>query len=469
MCPNVPEHRLVGHPAIRRACAENRLGLVWCAPSFWSFAKEAKGQEATQVAFLQSLLDGLAAVSGYDEVGTVPWLPMGESGHLLMVTGLIDQRPERCIAGICIKNPQYPKDRTVPLLWTLGTAQEWGQTKADPRTSWNNPTGSYDGWCGTRAGAGWPLSVLIEPGTGHFYCTDAMTEYFAEYIGAAVKARLPESGTELRPVDLDAGFLAHLPVPGRENGAVEPHAGTQPPDRKRPWYFDASLAKAAQAISQTNWKAATQIPSIEAGDGCTVAPFSFNSVTQVTVATDSEFSLRGVMLDAVPEGFVGAGEKLAKTAGSPRVEWVCGPFAPVGEGRFRVALDRTWKAGAAYLAVIKEGDAEVRFSLQPAGVKLVENTEGSAQTITFEPLPDVPAGTRSIPLKAVSDSGLPVQFFVGYGPATVSGNELVLTPIPPRAKYPVEVSVTAWQWGRPGEPKVKMATPVTRVFRITSG
>ncbi len=34
LCANVPEHRLVGHPAIREVCAKNDLGIVWCVPSF---------------------------------------------------------------------------------------------------------------------------------------------------------------------------------------------------------------------------------------------------------------------------------------------------------------------------------------------------------------------------------------------------------------------------------------------------
>jgi hypothetical protein len=91
MATNVPEHRLVGHAAIRRACAEQDLGLIWSVPTFWNFAKPAKGREDLQVAFFQRLLDQLAITSGYSELARVPWLPIGESGHLLMVCGLVIQ------------------------------------------------------------------------------------------------------------------------------------------------------------------------------------------------------------------------------------------------------------------------------------------------------------------------------------------------------------------------------------------
>jgi hypothetical protein len=42
----------------------------------------------------------------------------------------------------------------------------------------------------------------------------------------------------------------------------------------------------------------------------------------------------------------------------------------------------------------------------------------------------------------------------------VEGDTLKFTPIPPRAKFPVKVTVVAWQHGLPG--KVKTASPVTR-------
>ena len=39
MCTNVPEHMLVGHPAIRKACEANALGIIWSTPTFMNFKK----------------------------------------------------------------------------------------------------------------------------------------------------------------------------------------------------------------------------------------------------------------------------------------------------------------------------------------------------------------------------------------------------------------------------------------------
>ena len=54
------------------------------------------------------------------------------------------------------------------------------------------------------------------------------------------------------------------------------------------------------------------------------------------------------------------------------------------------------------------------------------------------------------------------------GPAEVAQDgTLTLTRIPPRAKYPVKVTVVATQWGRSIDPKLQTAQPVERTFSIT--
>jgi hypothetical protein len=41
----------------------------------------------------------------------------------------------------------------------------------------------------------------------------------------------------------------------------------------------------------------------------------------------------------------------------------------------------------------------------------------------------------------------------------------VFTKIPPRSKFPVKVTVAAWQWGVPGT--VKTASPIKQTLEIT--
>ena len=46
----------------------------------------------------------------------------------------------------------------------------------------------------------------------------------------------------------------------------------------------------------------------------------------------------------------------------------------------------------------------------------------------------------------------------------MEGSALRLTRIPPRAKFPVKVTVVAWQYGLPGQ--VQTAEPVERSFYV---
>lgn len=478
LCANVPEHMLVGNSLIRQVCAANDLAIVWSTPSFMNFRKTPDGKKmqdetATTVAFLHQQLDALAAKSGYAEIATVPWLPIGESGHLLMVDALVEAKPERCIAGVWLKNNHLPpKNRTVPALVVFGSAQEWGQDKSDIRTQWNNIGKTYDGILNQRAkNPDWPLSYVLDGHSGHFDCSERLTTYLARYIDLAVKARLSTDGSPaLRPVALSSGYFADLPVPGREGKPVTPattHAAL-------PWFFDQAQAKEAQAFAAINWQAETQLPVYLDEKGADL-PQTFNGITNLKPTAFEDdgltFSVRGRLADQIPAGFAAAGEKLARTDAPMSVEWLCGPLEPLGGGRFRIALDRVWQGGGAtYVALRQPGTTTVRGIVQPAGVDLraIRPGAGKAQKITFPAPADVPVGTKSIALAATSDAGLPVRYYVRSGPAIIQDGQVVFTALPPRAKFPVEVTVVAWQWGRTGPDPVKFAPLAEQTFRLTA-
>lgn len=474
LCANVPEHRLVGHPAIRKACADNDLGIVWCVPSFMNFKKDMPKAHTTIVAFLQELLNGLATTSGYEEIASVPWLPMGESGHLLMVDALVEAKPDRCIAGIWIKNHHLPPtNRTVPALVIYGTAQEWSQDKSDVRAKWNDVEKNYKSILMMRAEhADWPLSYAMDGWSGHFDCDDRTTEYMAEYIDKAAKARMPdEMGDPLKPPLMAAGYVANLPVPGQTKSGPDLARNAQ--NRSLPWYFDAALATEAQTIASIDWTAQTQLPGfVDADDQ--IMPFDFNGIANIkSVKWEADgvtFLVRARMLDQIPQTFVGAGEPLVHTSGEPMIDWLCGPVAPLGNRRFRIALDRTYGAAATYLCARQPGSDGIRSVVQPLAIQInsLKNTAGAPQTIQFNKISDVVLGTKSVQLLAKSDSGLPVEFFVVSGPAIVRENELTFTAIPPRSRLPLSVTVAAWQWGRSTEPKVKMAEIVRQEFRMVA-
>jgi hypothetical protein len=465
---NVPEHWLVGHPAIRQACAASDLAILWCCPSFFD---PAIPDGYHHVKFIQQILDALAAQSGYDELATIPWLPIGESMHLQMVMQILKARPERCIAGIQVKNAILnPPATGVPMLLAIGTTCEWDQEKVDMLNQWKT-VGQYAGLQRQRtATPTWPCSLLVEGGSGHFECTEPMARYIAQYIRAAAKARLSSDGSPtLQPVNLDQGYVAGLPVPGGKVVEPVPYRDCPPELRNLPWFFDEPLAKAALAMADIRWSAQTQVPVFADASGKAI-PFGWRGIfSPLPYTTDADgvtFQLHSTFLDKIPDGWVHAGTVLGHAPGLPVVDWICGPVASLGGNRFRIALDRSWQHTSAYIRVWHPGNDAYRQGVQPGELKITPNRSGKPQKINFDAIPDLKAGTKELRLHATSDAGMPVQFFVRAGPAEVHGDRLVFTAIPRRSKLPLTVTVAAWQWGRTAMPEVQTAEIVERTFQI---
>ena len=467
---NVPEHMLVGNAEIRAVAAANDLGIVWSSPSFWY--SKGKNEYPTLVAFLQQLLDGLAQVSGYEEVATVPWLPLGESGHLLMVDALVEAAPQRCIAGMWLKNPHLPPhNRTVPAFVVFGTAQEWSQDKADYTELWKDPSFYNEVIAERKKNPEWPLTFMMDGTSGHFDVSATLVHILAHYIDAVAKARLPrEAETAMRPVDLRSGFLADLPVPGHTRNAVQPYSAVPANARALPWFFDRQEAIEAQTLASINWRAQSQLIGFTEGSG-KVLPFDFNGITGVTPTFDADgitFHIRPILLDKLPDNFLHAGQPLAKVDGTPTLEWECGAVTPAGGDALRVSMDRSYRQQAIYYVARMHGGDTARAVVQPIGIKIQPNNDGKPQHIDFTPIPDVPLGTTSVALHATSDQRMPVGFYVVSGPAKIIDGKVVFTPIPPRATFPVSVTVAAWQWGRASEPKIKTAETVKQTFLIVA-
>ena len=105
---------------------------------------------------------------------------------------------------------------------------------------------------------------------------------------------------------------------------------------------------------------------------------------------------------------------------------------------------------------------------QPFQVLFDVNQQGAVQKIDFGSIPDVTAGVKAIHLSAKASSGLPVHYYVVAGPATIEKNDLIFDSIPPRSKFPIPVTVVAWQWGSSTDPKFQTAPSVAQTFQINS-
>lgn len=478
LAQNVPEHWLAGHPAIRSACADNDLAILYTCRSFLMFDtfKNYPWQQRNREhgEFVQQILGSLAKISGYEELATAPWFPMGESMALMVPNALTSAFPERCIAGIQIKDGNWGelRSQTVPALVSCGTGAEWDLPKYDIFKRWKEQaTADIKQHCAKRAAdPSWPGSLLIEAGSAHFSCTEKMAEIFALYIRAAAKARLSADGSPtLRPVRLEDGYVAGLPVPGSKPVPPMRYSECPPEQRNLPWYFDEATARAAFEMASVNWNAQPQLPVFTDAEGKPI-PFNSRGITgplNWTTSTDGiTFELGATFLDELPNGFFDAGKSIGHVAAKPMIEWLCGPYIPLGNNRFQFAMDRTWRKTDCYVRIWHPGDCDHRLCTNPGRLDFDPNKNGTPQKISFAGIPDQKADTKELQLHSTSDSGMPVRFFVRAGPALIHGDRLVFTPIPPRSKLPLPVSVVAWQWGRSSEPQIQTAEPVEQTFRI---
>jgi hypothetical protein len=140
---------------------------------------------------------------------------------------------------------------------------------------------------------------------------------------------------------------------------------------------------------------------------------------------------------------------------------------PLGGNRFRLAPDRTLIKNESTISgifrVIHPGDSEYRLSVNPGIVHVPKNKEGKPQKITFEAIADQPSSTKEVALHAVSDAGLPIQYYVQAGPAVIQDDKLVITDVPVGIKIPIPITVVANQFGNS---EVQTALPVIQIFKL---
>ena len=459
---------------IRKACAAQGLAIV--------FLKCGLG--AVDV---QKLLDDLAAVSGYGELSSAPLLFVGHSAG--------GPQAKACaikFAGRCFGLVQYrgggpgggePVPPGVPALMMVGQFDEFGGTmrREDGREPWQ---GSCDHVAAYRAQDERNLaSVVVEPGAGHFAWSDRNAAYLGPYIRKAAEARIPAGPAEgkgpvkCKDVDPAGGWLTNLTVKTAGEFPPAPYGKYAGEKAKAAWHFDRELAEATVAYHAGQFGKKDQFIKwadpywVDAG-----ARFFFTRVKWV--GDGQSFEVHPVYADAYPSQHGGRGPRWPK-AGQPvghadvpiRIKPVSGPLVATGPNTFRIrydALTPATEGSRATFMAYSAGDAEYRYTehvgMLPRGFRGLGR--GKAQTITFPAIANLKADGGEVELKATSDAGLPVEYYVAYGPAQVAGNKLKVCEVPARATFPIEVKVVACQFGSGVEPLVRTADPVAQTIRI---
>jgi hypothetical protein len=486
---NMIEQGILEHPNMRRALAGLGIAEVFIAPPFdrpFDFNHGA-GER------FEGMMRALAAESGYTELAVAPAVPLGHSacasfpwnfaawnpGRTLAILSVKGDAPLTDLTGSGAPNPDWGPRQIdgIPGLMVM-SEQEWWEDRLRPLFKFR------------AAHPATPLAILADTGHGHFDATDELVEFIALFIRNAAAARLPPDGSaELRPVDPASGWLTDRWRRDEPSGGAPAPAADYTGDRAEAcWCFDEEMARLVEVTHARGRGAKVQqVDFVQAGELAPIATTHTGVELKFLPEHDGlTFQLTGEFIAPLPPKPPVAAKEVPPPAtsifpsvaplgthapDSVVVASIVGPVEQLSPTMFRVAFNRTFstadqRSHDIWFLARQAGNGTYRGAVQQAMLRLPRYTEGAAQTITFPPIPDQQPGAKPVALNAVSDAGVPVGYFVREGPAFIRDGAVHLTPLPPRAKLPVRITVVAWQLGRGLEPKLQAAAPVQRTFSV---
>lgn len=499
---NMEEEQVFQNASFRKNCADLGFAIVWITPPMGSNNfRFDQGEDKT----LQSLLAKLADESGYGEIRTAPLVPFGHSASASWCWDVAAWNPQRTLAVVSLSG-QWPYfgndfwgDRSVdgvPGLTTKGEFEIGGSLEQ----GWY--AGLKKDFYAKHPNAA--FTQVVEPGDGHFAASDAKIELINLFLSKAVQYRLPaelpaeDAPAALKPIDAGkTGWrydVWHLNKP--PEAAAAPVGQYKGKFDKSFWAFDEEMARAIEKFQggERN-KLNTLIGYRQKGGLVPPKPDHVMVHLKFEPIDDTlKFKLTGGFFDTVPPATTKDNSpagwqrmlgqyKADAPQGSPidhpsgqddrmTVQVICGPVVQLSNDTFALRFNRTGfdnpkRAGAPCFILTYPGDDKYRRMVQQAEMRVpLKNDKGADQTITFPKIEDQKAGTPSVRLGATSSAKVPVFYYVREGPAIIDGDTLHFTEIPPRAKFPLKVTVVAWQWGRVTEPKLKSALPVEQAFDL---
>ncbi|MEO8613583.1 MAG: hypothetical protein ABI600_00455 [Luteolibacter sp.] len=476
---NMLEESVLEHPVFREELAKLGIAEVWVAPTFEGGAsiEQGSGERAGIV------LNELAEESGYGELEAAPVIPIGHSACATFPWNFAATYPERTLAVLSVHGD-------APLTNLTGNGKpnmDWGDKNIDGIPGLF-VIGEYE-WMDDRVLPGLAfckkhpkscVAMLAEPAQGHFDACDELISYLAMFVRKSAAARLPEKpGGALRPVNPADGWrVQRWKIHEARTVKAAPVAsyGGDPDDAF--WAFDGEMANATELYHLEDLGKKPQLLGY-VQDGKTVPQADIHQQVTLRFLPEEDgvsFGLGTSFLGEVPAvsknlsrwTALPAGSSLGHAASATEIKRITGPFTVTGKNRFELRLNRTastedQRNGQIWFAARNPGDADFKGAVQQGMMPVFRNEKGRPQTITFDALADVTTETAAINLSASSDAALKVRFYVREGPAEVDGDTLRFTPIPPRAKYPVKVTVVAWQWGNPS---INTAPLVERTLQI---
>ena len=467
------EREFVVDPHIRKACESESLALLFLKC----------GLQATD---LQKALDDLAAASGYTELSKAPLAFVGHSAGGPQAQALAANMAARCFGLIQYRGGGpfngEPIAPGVPTLMMVGQFDEFGGTMRTAEGREGAWSGALDNFAKYRAADPGHLSgFVVEPGAGHFAWSERNGVYAGLWIRKAARARIPatwpvdaKEPPALLTIDPKSGWLTSLDL--REKSEPSAASGFTGDTGRTAWTFDEELARATLAyhigLSRKDQFIKWNDPFwVDAG-----TRFFFTNLNWV--GDGSTFEVHPSYSDTYPKPqenggprWPQAGQPVGHASAPILVRPVSGPVVAAGPNTFRMRFDGlspVEEGGRVTFLAYSAGDEEFRYTEQvgmmPRGFKGLGN--GKDQTLTFPELPKLRSASATLDLKATSSAGLPVQYYVAYGPAVIADGKLKIAEVPARAKFPVPIKVVAWQFGSGVEPQVKSAAPVEQLTEV---
>lgn len=473
---NMSEENIFEHPRFRESMAELGIAEVWVTPAIdmvFDFNKNA-GEK------FEGMMKALATESGYSELEFAPVIPIGHSACASYPWNFAAWNPERTLAIIS-------EHGDAPLTNLTGSGRpnpDWGNRNIDGVPGLM-VEGEYEWWEARVQPAldfqqKFPkaaISFFCDAGRGHFDVSDQLVDYLSLFLKKAVQYRLPkesplDQSVKLLPVNPENGWLKERWK--KDQGPqfpAAPYSNYKGERKDAFWYFDQEMAETTEKFyARVRGKKEQYLGLSQNGQ---LLPF--NQKLHARIVGNFEPETDGLTFHVKAE-FTDTLRTVRSSNhanGNPTVNRICGPVEKVNDTTFtvcfyRMGLNNPRRTGDIWLLASHPGDENYKSSVQQFNMHIpLQNPEGMEQQITFGQIPDVKNGTKTLPLVAAASSGMPVYFYVQEGPAEVKDGKLVFTKIPPRTKFPVKVTVVAWQYGRSVESKVKTAEPVVRSFNIT--
>jgi hypothetical protein len=468
---NMLEEGILEHEVFRKSMGKLGFAEVWVSPAFdITFNFKDKAAEV-----FNSIMEDLAHQSGYKELMSTPVIPIGHSALASYPWNFAAWNPERTLAVISLKgdapqtnltgsgkpNPDWENRNIdgVPGLMIMGE-YEWWEDRLTPGLDY------------VRKHPNSPITWYTDAGRGHFDFSDQLVEFLVLYIEKAAKLRLPgEPNGRLKPVNVQSGYLMDLwNKDGKYGEQMFSYQGFEGDPSLKSWVFDKEIGKAINAIYKKSKGKTSQYLGFSQ-KGSILSPQKTHANYHLKFEPKADgitFSINAFFADSsrVKKSYEHAKSKIS-------IDKICGPVQKINDTTFQIApyrigLNNTKRSNDIWLLASNEGDKKYKGIVQQANLKFpLTNKEGRKQNIEFYPIKDQQIGTQSVRLQAVSDAALKVDYYVKAGPAMVENGELLLTKIPPSAKFPIKVTVVAWQYGTSTGNKVQSALPVERSFYFT--